>query len=78
MSETPCMDIPIADFDVNEECLNGLRRVGITKVGEVVEMLEMQEGLIVFRSGPPRGLGKYIDEMITQLKAMDCWPESLN
>ena len=75
MSEPLCMDKPIEELGVSDECLGHIKATGITKIGELVEVFERGAD-----ATDPLNVGarRCADEIITQLKAKDCWPDSLD
>lgn len=76
MDEQRCGNISVENFNISEQCLDGLKRAGFRTVDEIVEWFENSWG-----QGNSvevdEYFAKYIDETIAELKAMGCWPESL-
>jgi hypothetical protein len=75
MSEPSFMDKPIDELGVSDECLRHLKSTGITKIRELVEGLE---GGIGITDPLSPGVLRCFDEIIIQLKAKGCWPDSLD
>jgi hypothetical protein len=77
MSEQDCTGTHINDLQVSESCHIGLRNVGFTTVGEIVEFFAN----VIGQGGsvdPDPSFLMVIDETIAALKAMGCWPEGLD
>jgi hypothetical protein len=77
MDEIPCMDIPVEELGLSEECLINSKRVGITVIGDLVEVLLQRNpgALITIRSGFVRC---FETEIITKLKQKGCWLDELD
>jgi len=69
-----CEDIPIKSLNVDESCLDGMRRLGFRDARDLIEFFERIPG------NPGKLSTEFITcipEFVAQLKAVGCWPEYL-
>ena len=73
-----CMELPIEILNLSLKALDGLSYSGVTIVGELVEFFEQTWG---GRGGTvalhPKTM-PYVDEIVSRLKAIGCWPDTLD
>ena len=66
-------EVPIEQLDLSVRVFNSLKRTGITKVGEVLDMLEKgDEAMLAIRNFGEKSL----DELILQLKIKEFWTDT--
>ena len=71
-----CYNTPIESLNVSPDCLKSLRESGFIIVGDILDIL------VQFLGGnvaplPYAPYLHHLDEIIDQLKMIDCWPEGL-
>ena len=75
MPEPICMERSIDELNVSEACLVDIKRTGVTRIGELVEV--MMRGGDACDGISPRIL-RHLDEILTQLKEQGCWADDLD
>ena len=76
MSETKCMEESINELQFSESCLLDIKRTGVEKIGELVEVVKRKGGHAIDGISPR--ILRHFDEIEAQLKKQGCWPDELD
>lgn len=77
-TQQKCANMPIEKLGVSAECLNELKKTGVTTVDELADILEQTWGGRAGTFTLHHRVLPYLDEIVDRLKATGCWPDGLD